>query len=106
MQKQTKAKNYLQNRLVSNIFLRIISFDVLYLTNSFITNIHEFNSSHMINLKELLNEIKDNYSLIVIPDFLFNNIGVESLGKYISSSFFAIPIRLILLSIFKSFKTL
>ncbi len=73
----TKAKNYLQNRLVSNIFLRIISFDVLYLTNSYITNIPAFRSNQMINLKELLNEIKDNYSLIVIPDFLYKNMIVE-----------------------------
>ena len=72
-----KARNYLKNTLVSNIFLRIISFDVLYLTNSFITNIPAFKSNQMINLNQLLNQIKHNYSLIVIPDFLFDNMIVE-----------------------------
>jgi hypothetical protein len=72
-----KTKNYLQNNSISNIFLSFINFNVLYLTNSFITNIPAFISDRAINLNELLNAIKHNYSLVIIPDFLFENMKVE-----------------------------
>ena len=72
-----KTNNYLQKNSLANIFLSWINFDVLYLTNSFITNVPAFIADKGINLKQLLNSIKDNYSLIVIPDFLFERMIVE-----------------------------
>ena len=72
-----KSKNYLNNNFLASNFLKIISFDVLYLTNSFITNIPSFISDNKFNLNKLLERINFNYSLIVIPDFLFDNIIVE-----------------------------
>ena len=72
-----KTKNYLINRSFVNFFLKFISFDVLYLTNSFITNVPSFISKHPINFDHLLNIINHNYSIIVIPDFLFENIKVS-----------------------------
>ncbi len=75
--KFNKARGYLQNNSVVNIILSLIKFDVLYLTNSFITNIPSFISDKSISLSVLLNSIKDNYSIIVIPDFLFKQLRVE-----------------------------
>ena len=72
-----KTKNYLENSSLANVLLRLIKFDVLYLTNSFITNIPSFVAERTIVLKELLYSIKDNYSLIVVPDFLFEDMIVE-----------------------------
>ncbi len=74
----SKAKNYLKNNPISNIILSSINFDVLYLTNSYITNVPAFTSDKAIHLKQLLNTIEHNYSLIVIPDFLFENMIVEN----------------------------
>ena len=75
-----KTKNYLKSNSVANIFLSFINFDVLYLTNSYITNVPAFVSNKAINLKQLLNTIKHNYSLIVIPDFLFEKMIVEDVN--------------------------
>tara|TARA_B100001250_G_C19697308_1_gene743148 strand:- start:72 stop:1127 length:1056 start_codon:yes stop_codon:yes gene_type:complete len=72
-----KTKNYLRHNPLINIFLKLISFDVLYLTNSFITNIPAFINDKKISLKQLLLAIEDNYSIIVIPDFLFENMEVD-----------------------------
>ena len=72
-----KTSNYLDSNLLANIFLKFISFDILYLTNSFITNIPSFSSKKTINLNQLLKNIRQNYSVIVIPDFLFKNIKVK-----------------------------
>ena len=75
--KFNKTSNYLKwDSLVSKC-LRYISFKVLYLTNSFITNVPSYISDRKINLHQLIDKIKDNYSVIVIPDFLFNNLQVE-----------------------------
>lgn len=73
----SKTSNYLKNNLWLDFFLRFISFDVLYLTNSFITNIPSFVSDKLINLNQLLNTIEDNYSIIVIPDFLYKKMQVK-----------------------------
>ena len=66
-----RAKEYLLNNLVFSFILRFINFKVLYLTNSFITNVPAFITKKKISLKQVLNSIKEDYSLIVIPDFLF-----------------------------------
>tara|TARA_B100001758_G_scaffold50625_1_gene41129 strand:+ start:13942 stop:15000 length:1059 start_codon:yes stop_codon:yes gene_type:complete len=75
--KFNKTKGYLKNNSVFNIVLSFIKFDVLYLTNSFITNIPSFISDKLISLNILLDSIKDNYSIIVIPDFLFKHLRIE-----------------------------
>ena len=72
-----KTKNYLQKKSMLNIFLNVINFDVLYLTNSFITNVPSFETSKKINLEELLLTIKKNYSIIVIPDSLYENLNIK-----------------------------
>jgi len=72
-----KTKNYLQSNSIMNIFMSFINFDILYINNSFITNVPAFISDKAINLKQLLNTIKHNYSIIVIPDFLFDKMVVK-----------------------------
>lgn len=73
-----KANNYLIKRSFAYIFLRFISFDILYLTNSFITNISSFICTKDIDLHKILNIIDFNYSIIVIPDFLFKRMRVAN----------------------------
>ena len=71
-----KIVHYLKNkRLV--FFLKFIKFDFLYLTNSFITNIPAFASNNKINLDKFLSVLQYNYTLLVLPDFVFNNITTE-----------------------------
>lgn len=72
-----KTRNYLRNKVLS-FFIRFIKFDVLYLTNTFMTNIPAFVSKKRINLDQLLSAIKYNYHLLVVPDFLFNNLTVTN----------------------------
>lgn len=73
-----KTKHYLKKNLFANLVLNLLNFNVLYLTNSFITNVPAFKSNDFINLKELLKTIKHKYSLIVIPDFLFNKMKFQN----------------------------
>ena len=72
-----KTKYYLKKNLLPNLLLNFLSFNVLYLTNSFITNVPAFKSDKFINLQELLNTINYKYSLIVIPDFLFQKMIIK-----------------------------
>jgi hypothetical protein len=71
-----KTANYINNRLLA-FFMKFVKFDVLYLTNSFLTNIPAFFSNRQIDLKEFLSVLQDNYSLLIIPDFVFKNIRAE-----------------------------
>ena len=71
-----KTANYINNKLLV-FFIRFINFDVLYLTNSFLTNIPAFFSNKQIDLNEFLSVLKHNYSLLIIPDFVFKNISAE-----------------------------
>jgi len=57
--------------------MKFIKLDVLYLTNSFLTNIPAFFSNNQIDLKEFISVIKHNYFLLIIPDFVFKNISAE-----------------------------
>ena len=77
-----KTSSYISSKLLA-FFIRFIKFDVLYLTNSFITNIPSFFSNKQIDLQELLSVLQYNYSLLIIPDFLFKNIrtGVSGFSK-------------------------
>ncbi len=72
-----KTKHYLNGNSLKGFLLNIINFRVLYLTNSFITNVPSFTTNQLINLSELLDAIKDNYSLIVIPEVLFENVQTD-----------------------------
>ena len=71
-----KTANYISSNLLA-FFIKFIKFDVLYLTNSFLTNIPAFFSNKQIDLKEFLSVLKHNYSLLIIPDFVFKNIIAE-----------------------------
>ena len=71
-----KTANYINNKVLG-FFIKFIKFDVLYLTNSFLTNIPTFFSNKQIDLEEFLNLLKHNYSLLVIPDFVFKNISAD-----------------------------
>jgi len=71
-----KTANYINNKLLG-FFIKFIKLDVLYLTNSFLTNIPAFISNKQIDLKEFLSDLNHNYSLLIIPDFVFKNISTE-----------------------------
>ena len=71
-----KTANYINNKILA-FFIKFINFDVLYLTNSFLTNIPAFFSNKQIDLNEFLSVLKYNYSLLIIPDFVFKNISTE-----------------------------
>ena len=71
-----KTTNYINSKLLG-FFFKFLKFDVLYLTNSFLTNIPAFLSNKQIDLKKFLSALQDNYSLLIIPDFVFKNICAE-----------------------------
>ena len=71
-----KTANYINAKLLA-CFMKFIKLDVLYLTNSFLTNIPAFFSNNQIDLKEFIYVIKHNYFLLIIPDFVFKNISAE-----------------------------
>jgi hypothetical protein len=71
-----KTVNYINNKLFVFV-IKFIKFDVLYLTNSFLTNIPAFYSNKQIDLKEFLQILQYNYSLLIIPDFVFKNITAD-----------------------------
>jgi len=71
-----KTANYINNKLLG-FFTKFLRFDVLYLTNSFLTNIPAFFSNNQIDLNDSLSALKYNYSLLIIPDFVFKNICTE-----------------------------
>ena len=71
-----KTANYIHNKLLG-FFIKFLKFDVLYLTNSFLTNIPAFSSNTKINLGDFLSIFKYNYSLLIIPDFVFKNINTD-----------------------------
>ena len=74
-----KTVNYFNCKLFG-LFLKFINFDVLYLSNLFLTNIPALFSNNKINLKEFLSVLKTNYSLLIIPDFVFKNINANKKG--------------------------
>ncbi len=73
-----KAGNYLGANILYSFLLRFLSFNVLYLSNSFITNVFSFISDSKIDLDKLLNLIQKKYSLIVIPDFVYKKMKIKS----------------------------
>lgn len=73
----SKTKKYRGAYSISGWLLRIIHFDVLYLTNSFITNVPAFVNHGKIKLNGLLTKITTKFSLLVIPDFLYDKLILE-----------------------------
>ena len=65
--------SYLKDEKLA-LFVKFFKFDVLYLTNSFITNVPAFASKNKINLDKFLSILQYNYTLLVLPEFVFNNI--------------------------------
>lgn len=72
----TQTMNYLTSNFILTLLFRVININVLYLTNSFITNIPSYHTADKININNVINAIKSkhNFFLIVIPDFLFKNL--------------------------------
>ena len=68
--------SYLKDEKLA-LFVKFFKFDVLYLTNSFITNVPAFASKNKINLDKFLSILQYNYTLLVLPEFVFNNITTE-----------------------------
>lgn len=66
-----KISNYLNKKILAFIF-HFFKFKILYLTNSFITNVPSFISKNKIDLNKLLSNLKNNYNLLVIPDFVYD----------------------------------
>lgn len=65
-----KISNYLNQKLLAFVF-QFFKFKILYLTNSFITNIPSFISKNKIDLDSLLSNINHSYNLLIIPDFVY-----------------------------------
>ena len=77
----TQTKKYFLNSSLIPLFLNLLRIRILYLTNTFITNIPFYYSNDIISLKQILSSIKHSYSMIVIPDLLYKNL-YEIKGKY------------------------
>ena len=67
-----KAKNYLNKFLFSSTLLKLLNIRVLYLNNSYITNVPSFFSKDKIDIDHLLQSFNKAYSIAIIPDFLLN----------------------------------
>lgn len=78
--KFNKMQSYIKNNFLARFFLKFIHFDILYLTNSFITNVPAFSSRNLIDLDRLIHAVKDSYSVIVIPDFLFEKMKIQDIN--------------------------
>ncbi len=77
----TQTKKYFFNSSLIPFFLNLLRIKILYLTNTFITNVPFYYSNDIISLKQILSSIKQSYSMIVIPDFLYKNLH-DIKGKY------------------------
>ena len=66
-----KLSNYLNNKVFAFAF-QFFKFKILYLTNSFITNVPSFISKDKIDLDKLLSYLKHTYNLLIIPDFVYD----------------------------------
>ena len=71
-----KIANYLNNKLAV-FLLQFLRFKILYLTNTFITNVPSFTSKDKIDINKLLALLKNNYDLLILPDFLYDNITTQ-----------------------------
>ena len=67
----TKISNYLNQKILAFAF-RFFEFKILYLTNSFITNVPSFISKNKIDLDRLLSYLNHRYNLLILPDFVYD----------------------------------
>ena len=65
-----KISNYLNKKILAFVF-QSFKFKILYLTNSFITNVPSFISKEKINLGSLISSLKFSYDLLILPDFVY-----------------------------------
>ena len=66
-----KISNYLNKKILAFAF-QFFKFKLLYLTNSFITNVPSFISKDKIDLDSLLSCLKYSYNLLILPDFVYD----------------------------------
>ena len=66
----TKISNYLNHKILAFVF-QFFKFKILYLTNSFITNVPSFISKNKIDLDSLLSNFNNSYNLLILPDFVY-----------------------------------
>ena len=80
-----KSSYYIQNPLFSRILLRLFKIKVLFLTNSYITNVESFSQVNNLCISQLISSInsKYTYSLLVIPDFLFNKLKSKDPNQFL-----------------------
>ena len=71
------AVNYLNGNSFYSFLMKYIRFNVLYLNNTFATNIPAYQSNIIIDFEKMLSAIKQKYELIVIPDFLYHKLNIE-----------------------------
>ena len=67
----TKISNYLNHKILAFVF-QFFKFKILYLTNSFITNVPSFISKNKIDLDNLLFNLNNSYNLLILPDFFYD----------------------------------
>lgn len=67
----SKISNYLNHKILAFVF-QFFKFKILYLTNSFITNVPSFISKNKIDLNSLLSKFNHSYNLLIIPDFVYD----------------------------------
>ena len=65
-----KISNYLNKKLA--VLFKFFKFKILYLTNSFITNVPSYTSKNKIDLDKLLSSLNSRYNLLIIPDFFYD----------------------------------
>ena len=77
-----KLINYSNNSFI--IFIsKFVKIRVLYLSNTFLTNIPSFSSDKKINLRSLINTIKKKYLILIIPDYLAKELSHFEKKEYI-----------------------
>ena len=67
----TKISNYLNQKILAFVF-QFFKFKILYLTNSFITNVPSFISKNKIDLDNLLFNLNNSYNLFNPSDFFYD----------------------------------
>ena len=71
----SKLSNYINK--VSAFVFKFIKFRILYLTNSFITNVPSFISKGKIDLDSLMSNLSYSYNLLILPDFVYDNAAIQ-----------------------------
>tara|TARA_B100000902_G_scaffold395993_2_gene455856 strand:- start:53244 stop:54287 length:1044 start_codon:yes stop_codon:yes gene_type:complete len=69
--------SYINNNRFYNSIFKIVNFKILYLTNSFTTSMPSFFCEKKIDFDVIDKLISYNYSLLIIPDYLFENLEID-----------------------------